>query len=437
MALLATMLGGCLEASSEETKEHCAEQLTNETCTASEAESGHSCYWVGCGSDQKCEACQGSGLFAGCDGTLKYCSSNGSAPQYSDYCTSDEPSSCPEGEEMCSVTCTEPTGFGRMYSTDSGVLVANVVAAPSSKGSYDGNRALSGDCDWSSWPADSSLEETKLSRNIEVDDVIIRHYQRAGLAEHASVASFSRAVLELMEHGAPAGLIDRTLVAAREEIRHAQMALALASSWSAVPLRVTGINGLSRDPAGGDLVELAKRTINEACAGETPAALKALVGHQLASDGPVRRYLSAVVAEERSHAELAWATAGWTLVHEAERQAKPAGQGRVPGAIDEALSSVVSSLWMQANDSVRDPAPKQNPGLLRAGIVPKELEAAVARIAAPLVERLRSELLHPRLLTGGLPRFELVVRQQFDQALEEARRLASDYSAEEEQQVTV
>ncbi|CAK0810580.1 unnamed protein product [Prorocentrum cordatum] len=265
----------------------------------------------------------------------------------------------------------------------------------------------------------------------------IRHYQRVGLAEHASVASFSRAALELMEHGAPAGLIDRTLVAAREEIRHAQMALALASSWSAVPLRVTGIDGLSREPAGGDLVDFAKRTINEACAGETPAVLKALVGHHLASDGPVRRYLSAVVAEERRHAELAWVTAGWTLVHEAESQIRPAEQGRVRGGVDEALSSVVSSLWAQVNASARDAASEQSSRLLRAGIVPKELEAAVAQIAAPLAERLRSELLHPRLLTDGLPRFELVVQQQFDQALEEAQRLASHYSAEEEQQVTV
>eukprot|EP00959_Pyramimonas_sp_CCMP1952_P262061 5480049-Pyramimonas_sp.AAC.1 len=43
MVLLATMLGGCGDNS--ETIEHCSRQETAATCTASEAESGHSCYW--------------------------------------------------------------------------------------------------------------------------------------------------------------------------------------------------------------------------------------------------------------------------------------------------------------------------------------------------------------------------------------------------------
>merc|ERR1712151_679000 len=96
---------------------------------------------------------------------------------------------------------------------------------------------------------------------------IAHHYENVGLAEHVSVASFSRAALELMAHGAPPKLLDRTLEAAREEVRHAQMALSLAKVWSGKNFELTGIQGLAEHHGVDSLANFARRTAIEACAG--------------------------------------------------------------------------------------------------------------------------------------------------------------------------
>ena len=48
-------------------------------------------------------------------------------------------------------------------------------------------------------------------------------WARDGLAEHASIASFSRFALGLLSHGAPASLVERLHLAAIDEIRHARL----------------------------------------------------------------------------------------------------------------------------------------------------------------------------------------------------------------------
>jgi hypothetical protein len=130
--------------------------------------------------------------------------------------------------------------------------------------------------------------------------------------EHASVAAFSRVVLALLRHGAPASLVADTQRAADDEVRHAARAYALASAYAGEtlapgPLDLSGVHALDT------LEDLARATVLEGCIGETLAALEA--AQQLAgtTDAAVRRTLAQVVADESDHAALAWRTLAWLL----------------------------------------------------------------------------------------------------------------------------
>ena len=101
---------------------------------------------------------------------------------------------------------------GRLYSSSKGACKAGVIYGQTSQ-----------DNDWTQ-PKKSQGPQIKHPLNPGNPDhaALASHFLSVGLSEHASIASFSRVVLELMQFGAPAELLDRTLVAAQDEIRHAQ-----------------------------------------------------------------------------------------------------------------------------------------------------------------------------------------------------------------------
>lgn len=332
---------------------------------------------------------------------------------------------CPAPGRGCVCSeCSAVFAAGRLYTSESGSLSARIVNLPSIS---EGSVASSGECDWSSWPAtglsDKVLQITQTEGELDAD--ISLHYQGVGLAEHASVASFSRAALELMEHGATAELLDRTLAAAREEVQHARMALALARAWSGSPFRLTGIAGHPAEHRGTGLADFARRTATEACAGETPAVLRASVAYRFAQDERVREYLTAVMVEERRHAELAWTTVAWALLVDAQANHDPEAGGAVWQAVTEALTSAASSLHRKTLFLAHaNPEANNFAGLLRAGILTPNLEAKVAQIAQHLVECLQFKLLQDRLITDGIVQFESLVHQHFEDALEAARAVS-------------
>eukprot|EP00404_Azadinium_spinosum_P013916 CAMPEP_0180528068 /NCGR_PEP_ID=MMETSP1036_2-20121128/60581_1 /TAXON_ID=632150 /ORGANISM="Azadinium spinosum, Strain 3D9" /LENGTH=290 /DNA_ID=CAMNT_0022541563 /DNA_START=397 /DNA_END=1266 /DNA_ORIENTATION=+ len=264
---------------------------------------------------------------------------------------------------------------GRLYTTGAGVLTARIAASSRDSNSSGGP---SDECDWSRWFVDASHEEAvPIATSKEgLGTQIAEHYQSTGLGEHASVASFSR-VLELMRHGAPAQLVDRTLSAAREEVQHAQMALSLARAWSTTRFRVTGIDGLLAERGVDGLADLAALTATEAVAGETPGVLRAAIALRFTRHQQVREYLSRVVVEERRHAELAWATVAWALLAEAENggTSSPQAQGATRLATARALGSAISSLWEQANKSVPVSLERNRAAiLLQVGMLSPDLE---------------------------------------------------------------
>ena len=155
-------------------------------------------------------------------------------------------------------------------------------------------------------------------------------WSEQGLAEHASVASFARHVLELMSHGAPSDLIQAAQAAAVDEITHARICFALASVYadghvSCEPgaLALQGSAQLATSVA-----ELMNGVILHGCVEETLSALVCM--QQLGRAEAVTRVdeekrvpeamlcaLRTIAHDEARHATLAWRTARCALATEA------------------------------------------------------------------------------------------------------------------------
>ena len=238
-----------------------------------------------------------------------------------------------------------------------------------------------------------SLPEKQKSRKVNRD--LSSHFKSIGLAEHASVASFARVVMELLQLAAPADLVDRTLLAGREEVRHAQMALSLARSWSVEDFHVGPLEGLELPPV--TLIDLARQTVFEAVAGETPAALAAKVALRFAQDHAVRNFLQLVAVEERRHAELAWATLAWAIQ-----------RGKTP-----VLEAALAALEVAEAKLMQSVIPSE--GNLAYGILSSTLDLAIRHEAATLLKSLRLEL--SDLWNQELSTFENYVRQAFDKSI--------------------
>jgi len=130
-------------------------------------------------------------------------------------------------------------------------------------------------------------------------------------AEHASVAAFSRVVVELMAVGAPPALLEDTLRAAADEVRHAQACYGMASRFTSA---IHGPGPLpSATPRASTLVQVAVDAFLEGCVGETTAALVAERGAALAQDPHTQEVLAGIAKDEAEHAALAWRTVKWAL----------------------------------------------------------------------------------------------------------------------------
>jgi hypothetical protein len=144
-------------------------------------------------------------------------------------------------------------------------------------------------------------------------EALAEAWLRDALAEHASIASFARASLELMAFGAPASLVEATHRAALDETRHAQLCFALASAYANRELGPGAFDFGGAVAIARDLATLAARVVIEGCVGETLAAIQASEQLALATDPTVRQVLAEIAEDEARHAELAWSTVAWAL----------------------------------------------------------------------------------------------------------------------------
>jgi hypothetical protein len=143
-------------------------------------------------------------------------------------------------------------------------------------------------------------------------DLLARHWSTVARAEHASIASFARAALDLMALGAPPDLLAATQAACLDELRHAQLFFGLASgvSGSAVgpgPLPVPS-------PAAPVTPEsFLDALLRDACVNETLAVCQAVAEHAACGDPTVQAVLRTIIDDETRHAALAWRTLRWLL----------------------------------------------------------------------------------------------------------------------------
>ncbi|MCX4239782.1 ferritin-like domain-containing protein [Paraliomyxa miuraensis] len=140
---------------------------------------------------------------------------------------------------------------------------------------------------------------------------IAEQWRQDARAEHASVAAFARATLELMAVGAPPALLAEAQRAGLDEIDHAQRCLALAARYGGAPMQPGPLPALAPRPA--TLARLAADTFAEGCVGETIAALAAQRAARGCTEAEVARHLEPIADDEARHAALAWSTIAWAL----------------------------------------------------------------------------------------------------------------------------
>lgn len=138
-------------------------------------------------------------------------------------------------------------------------------------------------------------------------------WARAGAAEHASVAAFSRLSLQLMANGAPSELLRAVHQAALDEIRHAKACWKMARRLGGGEISAGQFPfGAAIDP-NVDLATLAAEAAREGCLGETLGAAVARAAADAAGDPEVRQVLRGIASEEARHAALSYRIVAWAL----------------------------------------------------------------------------------------------------------------------------
>jgi hypothetical protein len=132
-----------------------------------------------------------------------------------------------------------------------------------------------------------------------------------GLGEHASIAAFTRFTIQLLALGAPSALIQASLRARGDEVRHARACFALAGAYAGFaigpgPLDIRG--GLDEV---ADLDSIAQTLAAEGCIAETVSLLLLAAARDRARNPAVRAMLAAIVEEEEAHVLLAWEALAW------------------------------------------------------------------------------------------------------------------------------
>ncbi len=211
-----------------------------------------------------------------------------------------------------------------------------------------------------------------------------------GCHEAASVASFSRFMLQLVALGAPAEFLSQAQAAIADEVEHARAFFGLAQAYGGVAVGPSefpvdrALDGLD------DPTSIAVSLATEGCIAETVSAMQLSLAAARASDPELRRILSEVAEQELQHAELAWSALAWMLQRgDAQLRARVAevfvhAQDAVPRAV-----SVSDGL---------DPGTLRAVGRLTAGERLEVAQRALERCVAPAA----AELLRP-WTTGATP----------------------------------
>ncbi|KAL7460879.1 hypothetical protein ACHAXS_001313 [Conticribra weissflogii] len=210
---------------------------------------------------------------------------------------------------------------GRPYYDESGTLI---VANP--KRTCTGAPQSTRRSEWSIGAFGSTL---KTNTNRKSHNHLGLDWSNRALGEHASIASFSAFSIALMTNGAPSFLIEESLKAGLDEIRHAKTSFEIASALLGKEVE-PGPLPVSHISFDGNLTKMAFAVAQEGCIDETFSAMAAYLeaayiediiqgslGNtpysevDLATLSWIRDELRIIVEEESKHSSLAWRTLSW------------------------------------------------------------------------------------------------------------------------------
>lgn len=207
--------------------------------------------------------------------------------------------SCPDpGAAQCCFTVVGDCPVGRPF------LVGGVARLAESSASEAW--ATSGDDDDAVIPNVDDLDAP-------TREALAAFWTREALTEHASVASFSRFVLQLLALGAPADLVKDATQATADEVEHARIAFAFASAYRGRAVGPSALDVSGALEGAVDRTAAAVSIAGEGCIAETISALQIRAAAEEATDPAVRASLLRIADEEMAHSLLAWRTLGWLL----------------------------------------------------------------------------------------------------------------------------
>ncbi|MEM9195175.1 MAG: ferritin-like domain-containing protein [Myxococcota bacterium] len=157
----------------------------------------------------------------------------------------------------------------------------------------------------------------------------------AGVAalEESAVTAFDVMIDELTTLKAPSALLAAAEAARRDEVRHTKLMTELAERYGTHPKPPTIGPTAARSP-----FEITLENAVEGCIRETYGALVAEYQSHTAEDPDVRTVMREIAEDERRHAELSWALAGWL-----EPQLTAEERAQIGGAKADAIEALSSN----------------------------------------------------------------------------------------------
>ncbi|MCA9715887.1 MAG: ferritin-like domain-containing protein [Myxococcales bacterium] len=211
-------------------------------------------------------------------------------------------------------------------------------------------------------------------------------WRHDGLMEHASVAAFSRFIMQLMAVAAPAWLVDESTQAIDDEINHARLCFGLGDRYAgdAMGPGELNIDDLLEEPC--TLAEVAAATVREGCVAETIAALLVRDALARARDPEVVRALTTIAEDEARHATLAWRFVQWALA-EGDEATREATRAAVREAFDGAVSVVPEArAWPAGVDAAAMGAHGQLDAARQRVVIQEALVEVIQPCAAALLD---------------------------------------------------
>lgn len=206
----------------------------------------------------------------------------------------------PQGDGTCCYVACEGACCGRPFMVNGVAIVARSTET----------------ADWLLPPSVGHGDARELgSLDVVLDErarrILSEVWLQDAMMEHASVASFSRFSLDLLQLGAPPELVRDSQLAALDEIEHARIAFSIAQQLSGVKL------GPDRLPMGDlsahSLREAIAAAIVEGCIGETLAAGVLAEQASRCLDQRIAKHLRQISEDELRHSELAWRFVAWSI----------------------------------------------------------------------------------------------------------------------------